>query len=50
MCLEGTCELEDNKQNKITISRGETILVPADTKHVVITPTSKTKLLETFVK
>ena len=50
MCLEGTCELEDNKQNKITISRGETILVPADTKQVVITPTSKTKLLETFVK
>lgn len=50
MCLEGTCELEDNKQNKITISRGETILVPADTKHVVIAPTSKTKLLETFVK
>ncbi|NLA64089.1 MAG: mannose-6-phosphate isomerase [Bacteroidales bacterium] len=50
MCLEGTCELEDNKQNKISISRGETILVPADTQHVVITPTSKTKLLETFVK
>ena len=31
MCLDGTFDLEDNKQNKITVSRGETILVPADT-------------------
>ncbi len=50
MCLEGTCELQDNKQNKITLSRGETILVPADTLQVVIKPTNKIKLLETFVR
>ena len=50
MCLDGTFDLEDNKQNKITVSRGETILVPADTQHIIITPTNKTKLLETFVK
>ena len=50
MCLEGACELEDNKQNKITLSKGETILIPADTQQIVITPSSKTKLLETFVK
>lgn len=49
MCLEGTYELEDNKKNKITVSRGETILIPADTQQIIITPTSKTKLLETFV-
>ena len=50
MCLEGTYELKDNNQNKITVSRGETILVPAATQNIVITPASKTKLLETFVK
>ena len=50
ICLEGACELEDNKQNKITLSRGETILIPADTQQIVITPSSKTNLLETFVK
>ena len=49
MCLEGSCELEDNKQNKIMLSRGETILVSADTLKITITPSSKTKLLETFV-
>lgn len=49
MCIEGSCELEDNKQNKIIINRGETILIPADTQQVKIIPTDKTKLLETFV-
>ena len=50
MCLEGELMLEDNKQNKITLSKGETLLIPADTQQIVITPSGKTKLLETFVK
>lgn len=50
MCLEGSCELEDNKKNKISLCKGETILIPADTQQIFITPTSKTKLLETFIK
>ncbi len=50
MCLEGSCTLEDDKQNKITIEQGETILIPASTKQIIISPTSKTKLLQTFVK
>lgn len=50
MCLDGTCELEDNKQNKISLQKGETILIPADTQQIAITTTSNAKLLETFVK
>lgn len=50
MCLYGQCSIEDNKQNKITLSKGETLLIPADTQKIIITPTNKTKLLETFVK
>lgn len=50
MCLEGSCILEDDKQNKITIEQGETILIPASAKQIIISPTSKTKLLQTFVK
>lgn len=49
MCLEGTCILKDNKQNKITLSKGETTLIPADTQNIVIT-SGEAKLLETFVK
>ncbi len=50
MCLEGSCSLEDDKQNRITIEQGETILIPASTKHINISPTNKTKLLQTFVR
>ena len=50
MCLEGNCELEDNKQNTINISQGETILIPADTQEIIITPNTNTKLLQTFVR
>ena len=50
MCLEGTCKLKDNKQNEITLIKGETALIPADTQSIVITPSNKVKLLETFVK
>lgn len=50
MCLEGTCKVLDNKQNEITLSKGETTLIPADTQSIVISPSVNAKLLETFVK
>ena len=50
MCLEGSCTIVDDKQNKINIEQGETILIPASAKQITISPTSKTKLLQTFVK
>lgn len=50
MCLEGCFELEDNKNNKIEVTKGETILLPADTKEISISPETKTRLLQTFVK
>jgi len=50
MCLEGFCHIDDDKGNKVTINQGETILIPAETKHVTIVPTKNVKLLETFVK
>ena len=50
MCLEGSCDLQDDKENKVRINQGETILIPADTNRVKITPTTSVKLLETFVK
>ena len=50
MCLEGTCELKDNKQNKLTLNQGESILIPADTKSITLSPKNRIKLLQTFVK
>ena len=50
MCLEGACKIIDNKQNEISLSKGETALIPAETQNLIITPSDKVKMLETFVK
>ena len=50
MCLEGSCTLEDDNHNKATIEQGESILIPAIIDNISITPTSETKLLQTYVE
>lgn len=50
ICMEGSCEVVDNKGNKIALRQGESILIPADTLQVEIFPSDKGVLmLETFV-
>lgn len=49
ICMEGHCTLTDDKGNSIIINKGESALIPADTKSVIITPSVATKLLETYV-
>ena len=49
MCLEGSCVLKDNMQNKVSLDQGETLLIPANTEAITISPKEKTKLLQTFV-
>ncbi|HTN69099.1 MAG TPA: type I phosphomannose isomerase catalytic subunit [Dysgonamonadaceae bacterium] len=50
MCLEGSCNMEDNKQNKTRLVQGESLLIPANTEQIIITPTKSSKLLQTYVK
>ncbi len=50
ICMEGHCSLTDNEGNSIIINKGESVLIPADTKTAIITPSVSTKLLETFVR
>ena len=49
ICIEGSCEIIDDQKNQITLSAGETILFPASTQEVSITPTDAVKFLETYV-
>lgn len=49
ICMKGTCGLTDNKGNKLTLKQGQTVLLPADTTQVTLTPLSGAKLLETFI-
>ena len=50
ICMEGSCTMRDNEGNELTVSAGESILLPATTQDVTITPEGgSVKLLETYV-
>lgn len=49
ICTEGSCKITDDSKNELTLCVGETILLPASTQEVTITPDGRVKLLETYV-
>lgn len=50
ICVDGKCNLVDNEGNEVSIQAGETILLPAITQDIKITPVDgSVKLLETYV-
>jgi len=49
LCIEGAFELDDNKNDKIIIEVGETILLPASTMQIQLTPLNKAKILEVYI-
>ncbi len=49
ICLEGSCKIVDNESNEVQLQAGETILLPASTLNITITPEDTAKLLETYV-
>lgn len=50
ICMEGKASLKDDKGNEIFVHQGQTVLMPADTKGVTISPAPKAKFLETYIK
>lgn len=50
ICVGGSCSLRDNEGNVVTVNTGDTVLLPATTQDVTITPDEAgVKLLETYV-
>lgn len=49
ICMEGSAMLTDNKGNKLPVHQGQTVLIPADTETVAITPSPAVKFMETFI-
>ncbi len=49
ICTEGSCKITDDSKNELTLCAGETILLPASTQEVTITPDGRVRLLETYV-
>ena len=50
ICMEGACTLKDDENNVIELVAGETVLLPATTQNVTLTPKEGgVKLMETYV-
>jgi mannose-6-phosphate isomerase len=49
MCISGKAALQDDKKNGLTLYQGQTVLIPAETRHITITPEPQTKLIETYI-
>jgi mannose-6-phosphate isomerase len=49
MCLEGKFEITYYESEKITVEKGETILIPAVIEHLVLNPVIQSKLLEVYI-
>lgn len=49
MCLEGKVEIEYYKSEKMSIKKGETVLIPAVIEHLILNPVVQSKLLEVYI-
>lgn len=49
ICMEGQASIRDNKDNEIFVHQGQTVLIPADTDVVTISPAPGAKFMETFI-
>jgi len=49
MCLEGKFEIEYYESEKITIEKGETVLIPSVIEHLFLNPVNQSKILEIYI-
>ena len=49
ICMGGKATLRDNNNNLLTVHQGQTVLIPAETQNITITPEPQTKLMETYI-
>jgi mannose-6-phosphate isomerase len=49
MCLEGKFEIEYYESEKITIKKGETVLIPSVIEHLFLNPVVQSKILEIYI-
>jgi len=50
MCLEGGFEIDYGVEEKVSVSKGESVLVPAVLTNIVLNPLAKSKILEVYIK
>lgn len=50
ICMSGKATLKDDKGNVIEVHQGQTVLIPADTASVTLTPGPDARFMETYIK
>jgi mannose-6-phosphate isomerase len=50
ICVEGNAEIISDENEIVSIKKGETVLIPADLKDIILNPKTKTKILEVYVE
>jgi len=50
MCLDGKVELEYDEEDRVSILKGETVLVPASIDHMKYIPQPSARLLEVYIE
>ncbi|MDR1096635.1 MAG: mannose-6-phosphate isomerase [Tannerella sp.] len=50
ICMKGKAIIRDNKNNELPVHRGQTVLIPADTKSITIETEQDSELLETCIR
>lgn len=49
MCIAGDCKVIYEEKQSVTLSRGESLLIPSDINRVMIKPNQSVNLLETYI-
>ena len=49
ICMAGKASIRDNKGNEIFVHQGQTVLIPADTEVITISPAPGAKFMETYI-
>ena len=49
LCIEGNAEIHYNDNDYETITKGETVLIPADLKEITLKPIESATVLEIFI-
>lgn len=49
ICMEGSATIKDNNGTEISVHQGQSVLIPANTTSVTITPSPSAKFMETYI-
>ncbi|MDR0394037.1 MAG: class I mannose-6-phosphate isomerase [Tannerella sp.] len=49
ICMKGKALIKDDKNNELPVGRGQTVLIPADTKSITIETEQDSEFLETYI-